>query len=513
LSEAPGGAGFEGSGTSGDEFGESGGLTASSSSGASTGGPSTGSTATATASSTDSESWSDTVGTDDETDAWSDTATSETDSWSDTVTTEDESDTWSDTGETTWGTDTAGDGDGDLTCPPYWIVQSGSSQPDSAYRVATNAAGEVFISGSTNLALPGLIPNGRTDFFINKYNSDGAPLWSRQYGSPEDENGRDFALSASGELIVVGTTDGSFGGNGNAGGYDAFVSKLSPSGDLIWTRFLGSSGYDAAYGVALGSDASIYVTGESDGILADGGSPGTRHIFVARFGSDGQLVWVRQPKETEGDGGQGIALDPFDRIFVTGEIYDGPADQTSSSSRFFVRSYAADGTPGWNESIDVGGIVRGYGIAASSASELYVVGSTSTSLPGEQLFGSGDAFVVKYEANGSLEWARHIGTPEVDYATGVSVAPDGAVYVSGTTLGSLPNNQSNGLGDIFVTKLTPFGDTIWNQQLGTSSLDRGWSVTVHDDGGVYIGGATEGLLAGDVLAGGWDIFAAELCEL
>ena len=85
--------------------------------------------------------------------------------------------------------------------------------------------------------------------------------------------------------------------------------------------------------------------------------------------------------------------------------------------------------------------------------------------------------------------------------------------MSGTTLGSLPNNQNAGHGDIFVSKLSPLGELIWSEQIGSASLDRGWSVHTHDDGSAYVAGATEGLLTGDVLAGGWDIFVAELCEL
>src|SRR5713101_2110893 len=70
-----------------------------------------------------------------------------------------------------------------------------------------------------------------------------------------------------------------------------------------------------------------------------------------------------------------------------------------------------------------------------------------------------------------FEWIRQFGTSANDYAFAVVVSADGAEYVCGYTMGTLPDQTSAGANDAFVRKYDPFGNVIWTRQFGTPSDD------------------------------------------
>jgi hypothetical protein len=415
------------------------------------------------------------------------------------------------TGPESWGSESADWGDGDdggdpdLTCPPHWIDQVGSTEPDFGYAVDVHPDGSVYVAGTTNGSLDGLSNAGRSDFYLSRYAPDGVREWTRLYGTSEAEEVNSLAISPSGDVYLVGTSDGSFGGTLNAGGYDALLVKLDANGELIWTRLLGTTGRDAGYGVAVGTDADVYIAGVS--------VPGNRHAFVARYSPQGELGWVQQLDGAVGDGARSVGLDGDDNVYITGERHDGPAEQPSAESELFLTRLSAAGAIQWTSVVPDPGVNRGYGIAVAADGSSFVVGSTNGDLWGQGSYGSGDAFVMRHDAQGEGEWIRQLGTASVDYGSGITLSADGFVYAIGTTLGGIDGNSSSGLGDIFVTKLGSDGSKVWTQQFGTGSLDRGWAITTDPQKRVFVTGSTEGVLAGDTVFGGWDVAVARICEI
>lgn len=97
-----------------------------------------------------------------------------------------------------------------------------------------DASGNVYVAGSTNGGLSG--PNaGLSDGFARKYESDGTPEWTQQFGTSSDDRINAAAADASGNLYVAGQTDGSLDGT-SAGKYDCFVRKYDAGGTHEWTR-------------------------------------------------------------------------------------------------------------------------------------------------------------------------------------------------------------------------------------------------------------------------------------
>ncbi|WP_420638471.1 SBBP repeat-containing protein [Candidatus Poriferisocius sp.] len=146
-----------------------------------------------------------------------------------------------------------------------------------------------------------------------------------------------------------------------------------------------------------------------------------------------------------------------------------------------------------------------YGVAAVPEGGVVVAGITSGSLVGQNQ-GGRDVFLARYSPEGELAWSRQFGGPENDSPLGVSVAPDGSVYVGGFTEGDLAGPHQ-GSADVWLARFAADGQELWRAQLGGEQWDRGFDVAAFN-GGAYITGYTAGVLDPGTDLGGFDGFAA-----
>ena len=113
----------------------------------------------------------------------------------------------------------------------------------------------------------------------------------------------------------------------------------------------------------------------------------------------------------------------------------------------------------------------------------------------------------KYNSSGTKQWTRQLGSNGTDDGWGVTVDSSDSIYVTGTTGGGLDGNTSAGSYDIFLVKYNSSGTKQWTKQLGTSSFDQGFGVTVDSSNYIYVTGYTVGGgLDGNSNSGGVDIF-------
>jgi hypothetical protein len=117
--------------------------------------------------------------------------------------------------------------------------------------------------------------------------SPSASAWTRQFGTRQADEVQAVALDGSGNAYVVGWTFGTLPGQASAGTLDAFVRKVDPGGNELWTRQFGSWDSDFARSVAVGPYGDVYVVGETDGTLPGQHSAGGRDAFIRRYDPDG----------------------------------------------------------------------------------------------------------------------------------------------------------------------------------------------------------------------------------
>ena len=90
--------------------------------------------------------------------------------------------------------------------------------------------------------------------------------------------------------------------------------------------------------------------------------------------------------------------------------------------------------------------------------------------------------------SGSKAWTRLIGSTNTDEGYSVSTGADGSVYIGGITYGDIDGHANRGGVDAFLTKFNSDGSKVWTQLIGTSSGDKGLSISPSADGSVYVTG-------------------------
>ncbi|WP_341884206.1 SBBP repeat-containing protein, partial [Synechococcus sp. UW140] len=279
----------------------------------------------------------------------------------------------------------------------------GSSSSDGAYSVTTGSDGSIYIAGSTEGNLDGNSNAGNGDAFLSKFNSDGTKSWTRLLGTSASDYAQSVTTGTHGSVYITGRTSGNLDGNSNAGGNgDAFLSKYNSDGTKSWTRLLGTSTWDYAQSVTTGSDGSVYITGRTDGNLDGNSNAGSADAFLSKYNSDGTKSWTRLIGTSKWDHAQSVTTGSDGSIYIAGETY-GNLDGNSNA--------------GGNE----------------------------------------DAFLSKYNSDGTKSWTRLLGSSARDWAYEVTKGSDGSIYIAGSTTGSLDGNSNAGGdldGDAFLSKFS-----------------------------------------------------------
>jgi hypothetical protein len=383
---------------------------------------------------------------------------------------------------------------GDLTVPSFggndfflakfnslgtleFTTQAGTLAIDEAFAVAVDGTGNSYVAGSTAGDLDGLGVGdpfvGATDFFLAKFGPTGNLLFTRQLGTLVADEARGVAVDGLGNIYVTGTTGQDLDGPGDGqffGGTDVFLAKFDPDGVLLFTRQIGTLADDRAFAMAIDGVGDVYVTGSTAGALA-GQSAGGTDIFLAKFrGLSGDLLFTRQLGTLVNDEGRGVAVDGRGDVYVTGSTGGDLdalliGDPAFGGADIFLAKFDPSGSLLFTRQLGTLADDLAFAVAVDGAGNVYVTGSTAGDLDGPDVgdpaVGATDFFLAKFDASGSLLFTRQRGTSAEDAAFGVAVASlavGGNVFVTGETLGDLDGNLSSGDFDLFLAKFDPFGN-------------------------------------------------------
>jgi hypothetical protein len=320
-----------------------------------------------------------------------------------------------------------------------WVRSAGAgSWQCQMHGIAISPEGDVYSSGTFSSPMdfdPGpntfiLTPTGGDNAFIWKLDPGGNLIWARNVGGTSgDKYGRDVAVGSDGNVYVTGSFSGSADfdpGPGtynlsSRGNYDAFVLKLNSTGDFVWARSMGGTGYDYSLGIAVAPDHSVYTTGSFEGTADFDPGPGAYNItsaggadpFVSKLDAAGDFAWaVSLGVSSASCSGRDIAVLADGGVSATGvfagtvDFDPGPdvATRTASGSSVFVWNLTATG--GLTDAFSLGVSSSGAGIAVASDDSLYSTGSFSGTAdfdPGPGTFtlasSSSDIFLWKLRAN------------------------------------------------------------------------------------------------------------------
>lgn len=388
-----------------------------------------------------------------------------------------------------------------------WTRLAGTGSYDEGYAVAADPLGNCIVVGET---LGGLFPSyyGKRDLFVAKYDKTGNLLWGKQRGTGERDCAFGVTTDSSGNIYATGFTAAALDGQSYAGNWDVFLMKLSAAGDWLWTRQIGTGQDDEGYAVTTDAGGNVYITGYVRGNMHGQTRVGSADVFVCKYNSAGNRLWTRLFGSVEIDQAWAIACDAGGNVFVTGYCLGSiEGIPYHANGDLFLAKYDTDGNRLWLRQWGTVNAEHGYSLAPDAAGNVYLSGYTSGELYGPKS-GQRDIFLAKLDPSGNRIWARQLGTDGHDQGWGVAVAADGNIYLAGETGGPLVENMHQGGLDVFLAKYDPSGNRQWMTQVGSAVDDwaRG-GIAVAAAGVSYLGGVTRGNLDGVTGSGLTDAFA------
>ncbi len=294
---------------------------------------------------------------------------------------------------------------------------------------------------------------------------------------------------------------------------------------LSWATYFGGSAYDAGNAVAADNSGNAYITGyaESQSGIATSGAFQTsfggdnEDAFLAKFDATGQLLWATYYGGDGQDYAEGVATDVLGDVFIAGNtgsasgIATSGAYQTSfagGDEEAFFAKFNSNGIRQWATYFGGKGSISSS-VATDGLGNVYFTGTTfastgiSTGGAYQTAYGGlpdGDAFLTKFNSNGSILWGTYYGGIGGEVGFGVSTDGLGNVYIVGTTSGSsgLATNgayQTSNAGvvgpeDAFLAKFNSIGKIQWATYYGGNDDEDGLGVATDKSGNVFITGNT-----------------------
>jgi len=306
--------------------------------------------------------------------------------------------------------------------------------------------------------------------------------WVKNYGGTENEIAFAITITNDGGTIVAGSSwsmDGDV--TVNNGSEDWLILKLDVNGDLQWHKSLGSSLSERARDIKQTSDNGYIAIGN---LADDGSNPnhhGTNDFWVLKLDSDGEIEW--------------------DQLYGTGASYSATSVLLTKDQGYMVSGHSSSdgklfkidalGNVEWNNGYGGSGIDRFTSIQQTTDLG-YIITGYSESNDGDVGLNNGqkDIWVLKIDTDGEIEWSKVYGGSANDEAHGVQQTDDGNYLVAGWTRsndGDIGNNY--GSADVWVLKLDPLGNLLWEKNYGGQKTDEAHALEKTSTGEYLISGS------------------------
>ncbi|MDB9491443.1 Calx-beta domain-containing protein, partial [Dolichospermum circinale CS-534/05] len=336
--------------------------------------------------------------------------------------------------------------------------------------------------------------------------------WPVQFGTSGQERNSGVSNDRAGSVFAAGYTNGAFAGNTNAGNYDGYITKYNPDGSQAWIKQFGTSGTDYALGTGNDNAGNVYAAGYTNGAFTGATNLGSNDGFITKYTAAGTLAWVKQFGTAADDTSVGISVDSNGNSYIIGKTYGAFAGNvTQGAYDAYIAKYDTNGTQTWIKQFGTNQDDEAIGVSLDSNDNIYVLGSTAGAFAGNTNVSGFDVFVSKYNSSGTQAWVKQLSSSGNNYANinGISTDSTGNVFITGYTDGAFSGNTSLGSYDGFVAKYSTTGTLAWVRQFGTTSEDYSIASKTDSAGNTYVAGWTSGQLTGNTALGGYDGFLAK----
>lgn len=340
-----------------------------------------------------------------------------------------------------------------------WQKCLGGSGNDGISSIIRTSDGGYAVAGGTTSNDGDVSGNhGGGDAWVVKLDSMGNIQWQKCFGGTGDDvalsiveakdEGRGFVIAGRTNSIN-GDVQGKHIGTGDSA-YDAWVVRLTSSGTIVWQKCLGGTGHDEAWAV-ISADAGYVIAGNTQSNDGDVlGYHGGEDAWVVKLNSSGNIQWQKCLGGTRNENAHSI-IKTFDGGYIV-------AGETESND----------------------GDVSGYHQNSK--------------------FLTNDAWIVKLNSTGNIEWQKCLGGSKGDLATAIIQTSDSDYVFTGSTSsndGDVSGYHGGIGGQIWAVNLDPLGKLIWQKCLGGTYDDQGNFIIHTFDGGYIVAGLAQSI-DGDV---------------
>ncbi len=283
-----------------------------------------------------------------------------------------------------------------------WSKQIGNAKYyASSFGITIDKLGNIYLVGDANASLVKESQNGKVDYFIAKYDESGDIIWTRQSGG---YGGYTYAKKVTtdnkGNIYITGNTTVGLSNESQNGKIDYFIAKYNESGNMLWTKQIGGeSGITKGEGIVTDILGNIYVSGYTDVAISGGVQHGVYDYFLAKYNESGNMLWTKQLGSKNGQTlSLDLGVDINKNIYLTGRTTVNLfGNRQMGNIDYFIVKYNEFGDLIFGNQIgDKNGKVIGVGLSMSDKNYIYITGYTDVGLFGQPQIGNLDYFVAKW---------------------------------------------------------------------------------------------------------------------
>lgn len=336
-----------------------------------------------------------------------------------------------------------------------WDKTYGEEDYDEIMGVTVNPNGGFIAAGYTQSYGLGRWGNA----FWVKVNSDGDSVWTHHMGGDGVDVFADLITTPDSMFVACGLTD-------TENNFEnIYLVKINDESVVQWEKNFGGPEKDVAQSLINSSDGNIIVTGVTRSFGA-----GEEDLFIMKTSIDGDSLWFKTYGTPGNDGGYGIE-ETSDGGYVIAGIYNW--------SDIWLVKTDSDGDTLWTKVLGGSDFEEGLSVKQTSDGGYIIAGSTAS-------FGAGqlDAFLIKTDSTGNVEWQKTYGGPGYDEGRRVLINNQNEYVLMANTDSNVP-----GEFNYFIVWTDLSGDTIRTKTYGDSGEDRCYDIISVNDEHLLIAGS------------------------
>lgn len=362
-------------------------------------------------------------------------------------------------------------------------------------------------SQSYNGSFDGLSKDYAGHAAVVKYDTDGNELWKYVAGGDGEIIPEGITELKDGTIVMVGSTTATdTDAPRNSKTISTLIVKLSKSGEVIWSySFPGDTTQtgDYARSVAATPDGGFLVGGVANTTAGFFTGLETNAAYIFKFDKNCNIKWRKTLSGSRANYFAAIDVADNGDIYATcvTTSYDGDfsalvKSKAYSSKNTVLLKLNKNGDLKWSKNLDGSGNSEFAAIVATDDG-CVVAGSYTISSRADGIYslsyGSSDGYVIRYDTDGNVCWAKNYGGSNADYIKGITEI-DGGFAIAGTTQSvdfDLQGYTHGGEDDAFVILLNEQGEKAAVLLLDGSKNDSILAVDTLTDGSIIATGWTQ----------------------